>query len=162
MLAITSVGSVRTILSTRRKKATTAPFLLMLAEANTANGKEIVGEGAKRVQKNTYKLYPGKEYDKDPTVHVSDESEDCYVFVEVAVSEDIESVLDKFALDTKWEKLSGTEGSVNGIYYYVNEGNSIVSKGADLNVFDGFKILDGATNEDLAKVTEADTITVIA
>lgn len=134
---------------------------ITLDEAKVGGDGQAI-EPEERVISNEYKLYPGKSYDKDPTVHVSGESEDCYVFVEVAVSENIESVLDEFALDTKWAKLKGTEGSVSGIYYYVNEGNSIVSKGTDLIVFDGFKILDGATNEDLAKVTGADTITVIA
>ena len=45
------------------------------------NGKKIDGD---RVKANAYKLYPGKEYDKDPTVFVDDESEDCYIYVTVA------------------------------------------------------------------------------
>ena len=36
-----------------------------------------------RVTTNDYKLYPGKEYDKDPTITVADGSEDCYLFVKV-------------------------------------------------------------------------------
>lgn len=36
-----------------------------------------------RVTTNDYKLYPGKEYDKDPTITVAADSEDCYLFVEV-------------------------------------------------------------------------------
>ena len=47
------------------------------------DGKEITGEGAERVQKNAYKLYPGNTYDKDPTITVADGSEDCYLFVKV-------------------------------------------------------------------------------
>lgn len=30
---------------------------------------------------NTYRLIPGKQYQKDPTVSVSDSSEDCYLYV---------------------------------------------------------------------------------
>lgn len=30
---------------------------------------------------NTYRLIPGKQYQKDPTVSVSDNSEDCYLYV---------------------------------------------------------------------------------
>lgn len=36
-----------------------------------------------RVTANEYKLYPGKEYDKDPTITVAEGSEDCYLFVKV-------------------------------------------------------------------------------
>ena len=36
-----------------------------------------------RVTTNDYKLYPGKEYDKDPTITVAEGSEDCYLFVKV-------------------------------------------------------------------------------
>ena len=36
-----------------------------------------------RVTTNNYKLYPGKEYDKDPTITVAAGSEDCYLFVRV-------------------------------------------------------------------------------
>ena len=45
------------------------------------NGKAVTSEP--RVKENKYKLLPGKKYDKDPTIHVSDTSEDCYVFVKV-------------------------------------------------------------------------------
>lgn len=36
-----------------------------------------------RVTTNDYKLYPGKAYDKDPTITVATGSEDCYLFVRV-------------------------------------------------------------------------------
>lgn len=45
-----------------------------------ANGKETTGA---RVTANAYKLYPGKAYDKDPTITVAAGSEDCYLFVRV-------------------------------------------------------------------------------
>jgi len=34
-----------------------------------------------RVQENEYHLLPGYTYTKDPTIHVSDDSEECYLFV---------------------------------------------------------------------------------
>lgn len=40
-------------------------------------------EPEERVTGNVYKLYPGKEYDKDPTITVVAGSEDCYLFVRV-------------------------------------------------------------------------------
>lgn len=52
---------------------------------------EITGEisevgsvkDADKVLANTYKLMPNHEYVKNPTVHVDDESEKCYVFIHV-------------------------------------------------------------------------------
>lgn len=38
---------------------------------------------ANRVTDNSYKLLPGHEYTKDPTIHVDANSEDCYLFVKV-------------------------------------------------------------------------------
>ena len=39
--------------------------------------------GAARVTANTYHVYPGQSYTKDPIVHVSAGSEDSWVFVTV-------------------------------------------------------------------------------
>ena len=36
-----------------------------------------------RDKQNDYQLFPGKDYDKDPTVHVVATSEECYVYVKV-------------------------------------------------------------------------------
>lgn len=40
-------------------------------------------DAAGRTQDNKYKLYPGKLYVKDPTVHVQPNSETCYVFIKI-------------------------------------------------------------------------------
>lgn len=40
-------------------------------------------EDAERVQANEYHLIPGRRYTKDPTVHVGDASEDCWLFVKL-------------------------------------------------------------------------------
>lgn len=49
-----------------------------------ANGTKVdTKEEAPRVVENTYKLVPGHEYTKDPTIHVAAGSEDCYLFVKV-------------------------------------------------------------------------------
>ena len=45
-----------------------------------ANGKETAGE---RVKANTYHLVPNGTYDKDPTVTVAANSDECYLFVKV-------------------------------------------------------------------------------
>ena len=59
------------------------------------NGKKITGD---RVQANSYKLLPGGEYDKDPTVTVEDGSEDAYVRMLVTVS-DIDALKEAFGAD---------------------------------------------------------------
>ena len=53
------------------------------AKVDATTGKKITGEGAARVKENSYKLLPGHEYDKDPTVHVAADSEECWLFVKV-------------------------------------------------------------------------------
>ena len=54
------------------------------------DGKKITGEGAQRVDTNTYHLVPNTTYDKDPTIHVNAGSEQSYIFV--IVRNDIESI----------------------------------------------------------------------
>lgn len=46
-------------------------------------GVPITSPSATRVNGNTYKLIPGHIYVKDPTIHVEQGSEACYLFVEV-------------------------------------------------------------------------------
>ena len=43
----------------------------------------VEAEGEDRVKANEYKLIPGHTYVKDPMVHVTEKSEQCYVFVKV-------------------------------------------------------------------------------
>lgn len=46
-----------------------------------ANLGTFTDDGATRVMDNTYQIIPGNKYDKDPTVTVKANSEDCYLFV---------------------------------------------------------------------------------
>lgn len=56
------------------------------------DGTPVEGENVDRVTANEYKLLPGHEYKKDPTIHVADNSEDCFLFVKVENEiKDIES-----------------------------------------------------------------------
>lgn len=52
-----------------------------LDEADVNEYGEVINTN--RVLENEYKLIPGHEYTKDPTVHVKAGSEQCYVFVKV-------------------------------------------------------------------------------
>ena len=94
-------------------------------------------QGAARVNENTYKLMPGHEYDKDPTVHVDADSEDSYIFVKV------ENEITDIEADTKiaaqitttngWTALDG----VANVYYKEYDGTV-----KDFVVFENFKIAD--------------------
>ena len=100
-----------------------------------ANGEATDGN---RVAANTYKLIPGMEYDKDPTVHVEAGSENAYLFVKVVNGIDaLEAAGDK-DIETQikangWTPLAGVEN-----VYYKNHTKAATE--TDYPVFDGFKI----------------------
>lgn len=50
---------------------------------NKTDRNEVELSEAPRVLDNNYKLVPDWKYTKDPTVHVKNDSEECYVFVKV-------------------------------------------------------------------------------
>ena len=106
-------------------------------------------DGASRVDKNTYKLIPGHTYVKDPTVHVTEGSEPCYVFVKVENS--ISAVTENIVMAAGWTGLSGE----TGVYYKT----WAPGDDTDLVVFSEFKVKNDAI---LTGVTNADAITVTA
>ena len=95
-----------------------------------------------RVQGNEYKLIPGHQYTKDPTVHVDANSEDSWLFVKVdnGIS-DLEATGDTtIAAQMKakgWTLVTGT----TNVYAYAQK----VSAGQNIGVFDSFKIAGDAT-----------------
>ena len=103
------------------------------AKVNPETGKEIVGEGAGRVQDNMYKdVIPGKDMDKDPTVHLTQiptGGVDLYVKVTGVDSDDYEA---NVTINPNWTKVGQFEG-VDGLYKY----NSVVKDTGDYIVFDG-------------------------
>lgn len=115
-------------------------------------------DGAARVIKNEYKLIPGEEYTKDPTVKVKSGSEPCYVYVEV--NNGLKNVIVATTIEDQmkakgWLQISGTN-----IWYYnavvdtLTEGEDI-----DLIVFESFKLADEIA--DIATVAN-NTITIKA
>lgn len=122
-----------------------------------------------RVTENEYHLLPGHTYTKDPTVHVDEDSEDCYVFVtvknDIADIECDEDNCDKIAVQMQkngWILLKDGEKTVQ---YDVDDTDAVnlvdvyaykttVAKNAadkDLKVFSQFKIDGDVTNTQLAK-----------
>lgn len=106
-----------------------------------------------RDQANEYKLMPGKEYVKDPIVHVDADSEDCYLFVkvanEIADIEDTKTVLEQMG-EHGWVAVDGAEG----VYVYTqNDVLAVVKGDTDVTVFDTFKVSGNVDNDTLASYT---------
>lgn len=106
-----------------------------------------------RDQANEYKLMPGKEYVKDPIVHVDADSEDCYLFVkvanEIADIEDTKTVLEQMG-EHGWVAVDGAEG----VYVYTqNDVLAVVKGDTDVTVFDTFKVSGNVDNDTLASCT---------
>ena len=120
---------------------TVGKVTITLDEADVKSDGTYESDVNARVDANTYKLIPGHTYIKDPTVHVDDESEDCWLFVKVenglanAEAEGATSIASQMAAKG-WTKVDGTD-----VYAYATKQVA----GADVVVFDTFKIA-GTTN----------------
>lgn len=105
--------------------------------------------GADRVIANQYKLIPGHNYVKDPTVHVDATSETCWLFVKVvngiaAIEAEGDTTIAK-QMETKgWVAVPGAAN-----YFYKEN----VIAGANEKVFDTFTLADGAAVEGYANAT---------
>ena len=109
-----------------------------------ANGKEITDENAKRVKENKYKLLPGLDYDKDPTIRVASDSENCWLFVKV---ENGIAAIESGSIATQMAEQGWTlvDGTTN-IY-----GRAAANKAGDsVKVFEHFTIKDDVNNTTLA------------
>ena len=99
-------------------------------------------DGDSRVtENNKYKLVPGRTYVKDPTIHVDDESEDCYLFFKVEGN--LGSVVTLNIDSSKW-----TQIGTSGVYYY----KTVATAGEDYVAFDSFTVDGEADADDLATV----------
>lgn len=85
---------------------------LLDTAGNVYEGKEGQ-ELATRVRENTYRLLPGHEYVKDPTVTVEEKSEDAYIRIKVAVS-------DMEKLEKAFTKEKYSTWYVNDVFYLQN------------------------------------------
>ena len=161
LLVVMSVaGTLAYLVSTSQQVTNTftiGKVTIALDEAKTDEyGDEIAG--AERVIANEYKLIPGREYAKDPTVHVVKGSEPSYIYVKITnemkdylVANCIEDQLK----DNGWEPLTG----YTGIYYYVDEDSEAADKSivdardaqVDLIVFETITLLDSLTDTEIAK-----------
>lgn len=100
-----------------------------------------------RRNSNTYHLLPGHEYTKDPTVHVSVDSEDCYLFVKVtnqlAEIEDSNAKIASQMTENGWAVVDET----NGIYVLgTTTAPTVVKAGESRIVFEKIKVDENVTN----------------
>ena len=109
-----------------------------------------------RDKANAYKLLPGHEYEKDPTIHVASTSEDCYLFVTVvngiAAIEAADTDTSKTSIAAQMEaKGWDAVDAANGIYVYADaQGKpAAVTAGSDVVVFENFKISGDVDNTTL-------------
>lgn len=113
---------------------TVGKVAITLDEAKVTDAGDPV-VGADRVKTNTYKLIPGHEYTKDPTVHVTAGSEDSWLFVKV-----VDKIADIEADTTVAAQMTANgwtavEGATN-VYAY----KATVTAGQDIKVFENFTI----------------------
>ncbi len=120
------------------------------------NGDPIEGEDP--VKGNEYKLMPGHEYTKDPTIHVSQSSEESYLFVKVengiAAIEDPTNTIAAQMAANGWVALEGT----TNVYYY---NTTVDGSTGDVKVFESFKLADEIGDETLEAYANA-TIKIVA
>lgn len=118
-----------------------------------ANGKATSGE---RVKENSYKLMPGHAYDKDPTIHVAQNSEDCWLFVQI--TDEIAAIQDADTIATQMAAKGWTLVDADANVYAYED---IANAGDDVVVFETFKIKGDIDNTTLATYANK-TIKVIA
>lgn len=135
-------------------------------------GEEIAN--ADRVIKNEYKLMPGHEYKKDPTVHVGSESEKAYLFVKVVNGISAIEAAGDTTIAAQMKALGWKATSGDPSIFYLSAGAAddataakIVEAGKDYVVFNNFKIATDADVSNYATIVngqeiEANKITIKA
>ena len=99
-------------------------------------------EDGARDTENKYKVIPGDKIEKDPTVHVLEGSEKCYVYI--CIDDGLNAAVAgsaTYTVGADWTKIGDTENG-RSIYKYASVVDAS-SEQKDLLVFDGVSI-DGA------------------
>lgn len=187
LVAASVMGTLAFLTSTDSVKNTftVGKVAITLDEADvTKDGKPV--EGAARVQKNEYKLMPGHTYTKDPTIHVAEGSEPCFIRAKVTLTNASQwiAIATKYA-DNKVENIiQGTDDNIwwvsgpavdtvkNTVTYtfvFKNESHTdelgkriwTSADGTDLVLFNEIKIPGGVTATELSDVANTQ-ITIVA
>ncbi|MCD8365869.1 MAG: hypothetical protein LUC83_08700 [Clostridiales bacterium] len=165
MLAVIAVFAVSPTLAWL--SATTTPVVnyfsggaiaLTLDEAPVDTDGQATG-GA-RVQENHYKYMAGAELDKDPTVTVLANSEDCYVYV--CADNELPSSLFSININTTAWTLVSTSGTMT-IYRYATSVESQASDQVLTPVFTKVTVSESLTSDDITELgTKTLTVTAFA
>lgn len=120
-------------------------------------GDAVTGTGAGRTTEgNEYKLIPGHTYTKDPTIHISAGSEDCYLFVKVengiSAIEDSSSTILAQMTSNGWSALEVNGTTVSNVYCKANPVVTATNANNDVTIFESFTI---ATNADVSSYGDA-------
>ena len=141
IMAMTVAGTYAYLTSTDSvtNTFTVGKVAITLDEAKT-DAYGVADTTPARVKANEYKLIPGREYDKDPTVHVEAGSEECYVFVKIengiaAIEDTTEPIADQIETNG-WTLLPGE----TGVYYRVQAAIPENGNAVPLPVFESFTI----------------------
>lgn len=146
---------------------------ITLDETEYLNG-DVNGSLRTQVGNNgTYgKMYPGKVVIKDPTIHIDENSSDCYLFMKLEGMNSLKSngfsmanndgfnVDSVVEINSSWKKFDGTSG-VDGIYYYVGDGTNAIVCDKDTDIEPLFKYVK-YNNEELGNVTGLGDIVIKA
>ncbi len=109
------------------------------SKATPNNDGSYTLDATQRVSANTYKVMPGLEIDKDPTITIDGKTEaPAYLFFEVVNPLDTSVYAYSF---TGWTELTGVTGYMGGkVYVYGDANGTIIT---DKNVAANYKILTG-------------------
>ena len=105
---------------------TVGDIALTLKESPYNIGTNTYGEPAEKVN-NSYPLIPGNAYKKDPTVTVTANSEDCYLFVKVKETNDPDKYLDYTLTLTTANGWKLVEGETDVYYREVKKTDAVRS-----------------------------------
>ena len=161
LVAATVMGTLAYLTSTDEVKNTftVGKVAITLDEAKVdEKGQAIKGEGAERVQANSYKLMPGVDVDKDPTVTVKGGSEDCYVRVLITITgNNPTGAMSMIAVQTDNWKISGMNEKDGNIVMEMRYTEKVAHSDQDTvlpAVFTGLKVSGSLDNAAMDKLGE--------
>lgn len=162
VVALASIGGTIAWLTDKtdevRNTFTVGDINIKLDEAKVgADGKKLTGDDADRVTANSYKLVPGNTYDKDPTVIVEANSEDCYLFVKFEETNDPSTYLTYTSTLTTangWTQGDGTDIPANVWYRKVM--TSDTTRSWELLSGNTISVKDTVTKENMETAAKAE------
>ena len=127
------------------------------AVVNTFSGSDVT-VGIEETTGNTYKMIPGWTIDKNPKAWVTEDSEDCYLFVTVKKENNFDTYM-TYAIAEGWTKLESASDTTTAVYYRIFEADDTQNqnaKGTKYSILAGDKVtvLDTVTKEMMEALTE--------